>query len=440
MTSAAAPMGHLEQELLNDIPVWLLKLRDEARQRFASQGYPTTRNEEWKYTNVAPITRVRFQPGSPKPGMRLAALAKEFTSSVDAASLVFINGHYHPELSSVGHLDSSAVPSGVRAESLRKAIQQGDTGITKHFGRTNTAQTPFAELNTASFEDGAFIYVPSGIVVQKPIHLVFLSGSEDTPSISHPRNLIVVGEGSQASFIETYAGSDGDQYFSNAVTEIVAEAGSIIDHYKFQREGLRGYHIAALLFQQGRNSTIVNHSFSFGGALVRNDVNAVLSEGAEATLNGLYVASGKQHIDNHTAISHAKPHAASHELYKGVLNGHASAVFNGKVIVEKDAQKTDAKQTNRNLLLSGDAVINTKPELQIYADDVRCTHGATIGQLDENALFYLRARGIDVEDARRILVHAFAREIIDRVKLNDLRAVLDEELDKRLRTETSEAV
>jgi Fe-S cluster assembly protein SufD len=249
----------------------------------------------------------------------------------------------------------------------------------------------------------------------------------------------VIGARTQASLIETYAGPDDAVYFTNAVTEIVAQEDSVLHHHKVQREGIRAFHIANLFFHQARNGTATSHSISFGGALVRNDVTSVLSEGAECTLNGLYLAEGKQHVDNHTAIDHAKPHAASHELYKGILNGHATAVFNGKVIVEKDAQKTDAKQTNRNLLLSGDAVINTKPELQIYADDVRCTHGATIGQLEENALFYLRSRGIGKEDAQRLLVHAFAREILDRIKLKDLWAVLDQELDTRLRRDASEA-
>jgi len=435
MTTAATPGFLSEQEILNNIPVWLRKVREDARRRFATQGYPTTRNEEWKYTNVAPIAKTSFQPGEYNLDGSIIALAARLTASIEAAPVVFINGQYCAELS-----DSEGLPHGVKAGSLWEAIQQGDADVTKHFGRSaGSTQSAFADLNAAGFHDGAFVSVPAGTVLEKPIHLVFLSTAEGAPSVSHPRNLIVIGARSQASLIETYSGSEDDLYFTNAVTEIVAQEDAVLHRHKVQREGIRAFHVANLLVQQARNSTLVCHSLSFGGALVRNDVNVVLSEGAEGTLNGLYVAGGKQHVDNHTTINHAKPHAASHELYKGILNGQSSAVFNGKVIVEKDAQKTDAKQTNRNLLLSGDAVINTKPELQIYADDVRCTHGATIGQLEENALFYLRSRGIGQEEARRILVHAFAREIIDRIKLKDLCAVLEEELDKRLRTVTSEA-
>lgn len=436
MTGAAETPGLIsEQEIQRETPVWLRKVREDAQRRFAAQGYPTTRNEEWKYTNVAPIARTRFEPGEYKLDAGTISFAAKLTASIEAAPVVFINGQYCAELS-----NSDGLPQQVKTGSLWEALTQGDSEITRHFGRSGAStQSAFADLNMASFRDGAFVLVPDGLVLEKPIHLVFVSTTDASPSASHPRNLIVIGSRTQVSLIETYAGPDDGVYFTNAVTEIFAQEDSVLDHHKIQREGIRAFHVANLFFHQARNGTTTSHSISFGGALVRNDVTSVLSEGSECTLNGLYLADGKQHIDNHTAIDHAKPHAASHELYKGILNGHASAVFNGKVIVRKDAQKTDAKQTNRNLLLSGDAVINTKPELQIYADDVRCTHGATIGQLEENALFYLRSRGIGKEDAQRLLVHAFAREILDRIKLKDLCAVLDQELDRRLRTDTSEA-
>jgi Fe-S cluster assembly protein SufD len=436
MTTAAESTGLLsQQEILEDAPVWLRKVREDSRRRFAANGYPTTRDEEWKFTNVAPIARTRFQPGEYRLNGPIIALAAKLTASIDAVPVVFINGRYCAELSNADDL-----PHGVKAGSLWEVLQQGEADVTKYFGRSAKGmQSAFADLNAAAFQDGAFISIAAGLVLEKPIHLVFLSTADGEPSVSHPRNLVVIGAQTQASLIETYAGPEDDVYFTNAVTEIIAQENAVLDHHKIQREGIRAFHVANLSFQQAQNSTVVSHSFSFGGALVRNDVYIELSQGAEGTLNGLYIADGKQHVDNHTAIDHAKPHAASHELYKGILNGHASAVFNGKVIVRKDAQKTDAKQTNRNLLLSGDAVINTKPELQIYADDVRCTHGATIGQLEENALFYLRSRGIGLEDARRLLVHAFAREIIDRIKWQDVRAVLEEELDRRLRADSEAA-
>jgi Fe-S cluster assembly protein SufD len=436
MTTAAESTGLLsQQEILEDAPVWLRKVREDSRRRFAANGYPTTRDEEWKFTNVAPIARTRFQPGEYRLNGPIIALAAKLTASIDAVPVVFINGRYCAELSNADDL-----PHGVKAGSLWEVLQQGEADVTKYFGRSAKGmQSAFADLNAAAFQDGAFISIAAGLVLEKPIHLVFLSTADGEPSVSHPRNLVVIGAQTQASLIETYAGPEDDVYFTNAVTEIIAQENAVLDHHKIQREGIRAFHVANLSFQQAQNSTVVSHSFSFGGALVRNDVYIELSQGAEGTLNGLYIADGKQHVDNHTAIDHAKPHAASHELYKGILNGHASAVFNGKVIVRKDAQKTDAKQTNRNLLLSGDAVINTKPELQIYADDVRCTHGATIGQLEENALFYLRSRGIGLEDARRLLVHAFAREIIDRIKWQDVRGVLEEELDRRLRADSEAA-
>jgi Fe-S cluster assembly protein SufD len=244
--------------------------------------------------------------------------------------------------------------------------------------------------------------------------------------MSHPRNLVIAGAGSRFSLIETYACLDPataerTSYFTNAVTEIVCGEDAAVDHYKLQRDSDFAFHIATLQVQQGRGSNFRSHSLSFGGALTRNDVNAILEYGSECTLRGLYAVKGRQHVDTHTSIDHAKPHAASHELYKGVLNGQASAVFNGKIIVRSDAQKTDARQTNKNLVLSEGATINTKPELQIYADDVRCTHGATVGQLDQEAIFYLQSRGIGRESAQEILTHAFAREITGTIQLESFR-------------------
>jgi Fe-S cluster assembly protein SufD len=243
--------------------------------------------------------------------------------------------------------------------------------------------------------------------------------------------LIVAAADSQATIIETYEGSGGT-YLTNSVTEIVAGDHTVIDHYKLQTESPNAFHVATLQIQLGRDTNFRSHSLSFGGALVRNDVNAVLSEGSECTLNGLYLVNGAQHIDNHTSIDHAKPHAASHELYKGILDGKSSAVFNGKILVRKDAQKTDAKQTNKNLVLSEESVINTKPELQIHADDVRCTHGATIGQLDAEGMFYLQSRGIGKVEARNLLIVAFARDIVDRIKVEPLRDRLEKLLLEKL--------
>ena len=414
---------------LADSPAWLRQLREQARQRFAATGYPTTRLEEWKYTNVAPLTRTQFRPGEYKLSDATVALIENLTGAVNAIPLVFINGKYCREFSS-----SEDLPAGMKVNSLTEALQNGSNQLQRYLAQDLEQAPAFTAFNTASFEDGAFVEIPPGLVLEQPVHLVFVSASDGSPSVSHPRNLLVVGDLAQVSIVETYAGVEGDVYFTNTVTRIIAGESSAIHHYKIQRESSRGFHIATLEVDQSRQSSVTCHSFSFGGALVRNDVNLRLATGAEGILNGLYLAGGEQHVDNHTLIDHAEPHAASRELYKGILDGHAGAVFNGKVIVRKDAQKTDAKQTNRNLLLSEEAVINTKPELQIYADDVRCTHGATIGQLEENALFYLRSRGIGEVEARQLLIQAFAQEIISQTKPDDLREDLERQLSAKLKT------
>jgi Fe-S cluster assembly protein SufD len=266
--------------------------------------------------------------------------------------------------------------------------------------------------------------------VVQPIEINHVvSGQAGSLPHAHPRTLIVVAPGAQCTIVETYKGEG--HYFTNAVTEIVAGDGAVIDHYKVQLESPEAFHVATMQVALGRSTNFTTHNISLGGALVRNDIGATLSEGAEATVNGLYLVNGTQHVDNHTVIDHAKPHGSSHELYKGILDGHASAVFNGRIIVRKDAQKTDSKQTNKNLVLSDDAVIDTKPELQIFADDVRCTHGATIGQLDAESLFYLQSRGIGKAQARSLLTQAFAQDIIDRIKIPELRNQLEKVLSEK---------
>jgi Fe-S cluster assembly protein SufD len=372
------------------------RIREEARQRFGDLGFPTTHDEDWRFTSVAPIARTQFEPcgAGPRP----------------AAA-------------------SQAAPPGVEISKLSEAPPEL---IEAHLARYASYQTnAFVALNTANFQDGLLIRIPKGAVIEEPIELIIQSSANGHPTVSHPRILILAGADSQATIIESYTGNGG-AYFTNPVTEIVAGDHAVIDHYKLQTEGARAFHVSTLQVQVGRDTNFRSHSLSFGGALVRNDVNAVLSEGCECTLNGLYLAAGEQHIDNHTSIDHAKPHAASHELYKGILEGHSRAVFNGKILVRKDAQKTDAKQTNKNLVLSEDAVIDTKPELQILADDVRCTHGATIGQLDPEAIFYLQSRGIGLADARNLLIFAFARDIVDRIKVVPLRERLERILLEKL--------
>ncbi len=402
----------------------ITSIRQDAARRFAELGFPTTRDEEWRFTNVSSIAKTQFSPAPAGLNEEEAELLDQHLFPNEGSPrLVFINGRYLRELS------DWELPKGIRATPLREANGAVDAHLARYAAYQDRA---FVALNTANFEAGACIEIPKGAVVEEPIHLVFFATGGDVPVISHPRSLVVIGPGSQATVVESYLGH-GAKYFTNAVTEIVAGDHSVVDHYKLQEEDERSSHVATLQVQIGRDANFSTHSISLGGGgLVRNDINAVLAEGSEATVNGLYLVSGSQHIDNHTAIDHAKPHGASHELYKGILGGTSTAVFNGKIIVHQGAQKTDAKQTNRNLVLSENATIHTKPELQIHANDVRCTHGATIGQLDQEAIFYLQSRGIAKEQARDLLMHAFARDIIDRVKVGSLRARLEQILLERL--------
>src|ERR1019366_3855059 len=345
-------------------PAWMQSLRDAAFARFAELGFPTTHNEEWRFTNVSAIARTAFTPGAPD------------------ALLVY------PE--SVKKL----APADAEAHLARHAAFD---------------QNPFVALNTAFLGKVTVLEIPRNAVIEQPIEITY----EGTDGVAaHPRTLILVGANAQCTIVETYKGAG--TYFTNAVTEIVVGDRAVVDHYKVQQESIDAYHIATLKATLGRSA-----------ALVRNDVNATLSEGSDATLNGLYIVNGTQHVDNHTLIDHTMPHGTSHELYKGILDGKAHAVFNGKIIVRKDAQKTDSKQTNKNLVLSDDAVVDTKPELQIFADDVRCTHGATIGQLDAEALFYLQSRGIGKSQARSLLTYAFAQDVVDRIKVPSLRDSLE---------------
>jgi len=409
---------------------WVHELRTAAVARFAELGFPATRHEEWKYTAVTPIAKVPFtRVGHEGPALLSGALEHLNFGLSEGARLVFVNGHYSREFSSL-----RALPGGVRVGSLAAALTADSEGIKPHLARyARYEDHAFVALNTAFIEDGAFLYVSAGEVVGDPIHLLFISTAPGTASASYPRNLIVAGNNSQATIVETYVGADQAVYFTNAVTEVVVGENAAVDHYTLQRESEEAFHVATLQVHQARNSTFVSHSIALGGALVRNDANVVLDgEGGDCTLDGLYMATGQQHVDNHTRIDHARPHGLSRQLYKGILGGQARGVFNGKIVVHPAAPKTDARQTNKNLLLSGDALIDTKPQLEINNNDVKCTHGSTIGRLDEESIFYLRSRGIGVEMARTLLTHAFASEIISRIKVEPLRASLENLVGTRL--------
>ncbi|HSE88719.1 MAG TPA: Fe-S cluster assembly protein SufD [Candidatus Binatia bacterium] len=410
-------------------PGWLRKIREAGIASFEKLGFPTARNEDWKYTSVGLLAKTVFERGE-YSGNDIKAVAADAIRALSFADsvynrLVFVNGVSSPELSGLHRL-----PAAARVESLANALRHDDDILQAHLSRyVRYQEHSFVALNTAFIDDGALVLIPKGAVVEEPIYLVFVSTGQSGPVVSHPRNLIVAREGSQARIVEIHIGAGSGSYFANAVTEIFGGEGASIDHYLLQREGDEGIHIGTLEAQLSRQCNFSANSITLAGSLVRNDVHVVLNgEGSECSLNGLYLVDGKQHVDNHTEIEHCMPRAKSQELYKGILSGSARGVFNGKILVHKDAQKSDARQTNKNLVLSENAVINTKPQLEIHADDVKCSHGSTVGQLDRDALFYLRSRGIGSVEAQSLLCYAFASEVVNRVKVATMRAQLDDYL------------
>ena len=394
-------------------PDWLQPVRTAARERFAALGFPTTHDEEWKYTSVEPIVKTPFAPGACRDDGAADAIARFGLDTLAENRLVFIDGRFFPRLSRVEGLSAAVI-----AGSLAAAMSKQRKFIEPHWTHYADYRTQaFVALNTALAEDGAFVYVPASAQLAAPIHLLFIAGARDEAADGHPRSLIVLERGAQATIIESYAGIDGEPYWTNGVTEIILGDNAVLDHYKIQMENERAFHIATSQACLGRDAVLVSHSFSLGAALARHDVNAAFAgEGGDCTLNGLYVTAGRQHVDNHTRIDHGKPRCTSRELYKGIMGGKSRGVFNGKIYVHEHAEKTDSRQTNRNLLLSEEAWVDTKPQLEIYNNDVKCSHGSTIGQLDENALFFLRARGLDLRAAIGLLTQGFANDITGRVK------------------------
>jgi len=420
----AAEFALAARERARRDPPWLRLLREAALQRFRELGFPTLDDEEWKYTNMAPIARTPFRAAN---GAALGGLTSDHLDgltlgAMECTHLVFVNGRFAPGLSRL-----RPVPDGVRIGSLASELEKDPGLLEPYLGRhARFEEQAFVALNTAFLGDGAFVHLPRRKVLKEPVHLIYVTAGNGSPAVTHPRNLVVAEEGSQVAVVGSFVSLADSAYFTNAVTEVVAGDGAVVEHCKLQRESEKAYHVATLQAHLSRSAHFASHAISLGGALARNDINAVLdAEGIECILNGLYLTQGSQHIDNHTFLDHAKPHCSSREYYKGVLSGRSHGVFNGKILVRKDAQKTDAKQTNKNLLISEEALVDTKPQLEIHADDVRCTHGATIGQLDEDALFYLRSRGLGQEDARSLLIHAFATDLIERIPVLPVRTGLE---------------
>jgi Fe-S cluster assembly protein SufD len=406
-------------------PAWLRERRNLAFERFTQAGFPTPRHEEYKYTNLAPIARGEFRLAASSDAKVPAGTVERLALGLVGPRLVFVDGRFRADLSEPGSL-----PGGVRVESLAAVAASNPSLVEEHLTRhADPDNHALTALNTAFFQDGAFVRIPDRSVVTEPIHLLFLSTAAEPNRVTHPRLLIEAGSQSEASIIESYYGLGGSVYWTNSVVEVLAGENSHIELYKIQHEELQAIHTGLIELIAGRNTTITTHSLSFGGALVRNDINVLLNdEGSHCDLNGLYAVNGAQHVDHHTLIDHAKPHCTSHQLYKGVLDGRSTGVFNGKIIVRADAQKTDAIQNNKNLLLSREAEVNTKPQLQIDANDVRCTHGATVGQLDKESMFYLQSRGINRKEARNLLTYAFAADILERIRIEPIRDHFEAEL------------
>lgn len=401
-----------EREVGGITPVWVQQLRHAAIARFTEMGFPTTQEEAWRHTSVASLSESPFPLARHFCAIPRAEL-EPVTSWMGAGSrLVFVNGFF-----SSLHSSLLSLPHGMKAGSLAGALGDDSSLLESHLGRYARGEDhPFVALNTAFLNDGAVVSIPPNTVVEEPLHLLFVSRPNGRATMSHPRTVIVAGPHSRATIVESYLGLPEDLYLTNAVTEVVLAENAVLDHYVLQQESTAAFHFLTLAVHQDRHSTFTSHSLATGGAFARSEINCELAdEGITCILRGVGAVAGRQHLDTQTQIDHAKTYGTSQQLYKGILSGHASGVFNGKILVRQDAQKTDARQTNNNLLLSEDAVIHTKPQLEIFADDVKCAHGATVGRLDEEAVFYLRSRGIGLETARSLMTYAFGSETINLV-------------------------
>jgi Fe-S cluster assembly protein SufD len=412
-------------------PDWLRARRDAAISHFAEAGFPTPKDERWRFTNVDPIVRTRFAPAPAVAPAAARDAANEVAIGDPAHRLVavYVNGRFAPELSSLNGL-----PSGVTIGGLAEAVATRGDLVSRYLARYASVEAnPFAALATAFLAHGAFVFVPKNAVVDLPIQLIYVAAGGAGPTRTHLRSLIVAEAGAQISVLEQYVGVGGGPSWTNVVSEVVLGENAVVDAYRVQREADDAFHTATTQSYQARSSVLTSTAFVFGAALSRHDILATLDgEGAECTLNGLSVLRGDQHADHHTTLEHAKPHCPSWELFNGIYDDRSRGVFTGRIIVRPGAQRTDSKQTNNNLLLSASARADSQPQLEIYADDVKCTHGATLGPIDPRAMFYLQSRGVPQEAARNLLTYGFGAEILNSVSIEELRAQLDTLLHQRL--------
>lgn len=404
------------------------KIRKDAIQKFEEFDFPTIKNEEWKYTNISQILKYNFvKAGNTIISQEL--LNESLIHGLPENIIVLVNGVFNNELTKL-----LPQAKGVTVDSFSNVLKDNPGFIAEYFSKYAKIENGFVALNTAFAQDGVVINIPDNKIIEDPIHILNFTGSRNEHILAQPRNLIVLGKGSQVKLVESYHSIGEEANLTNVVTEIISGEGSYLELYKIQDENPVSFHVNMTQVEQKRNSNFTTYTVSLGGALTRNDLNTELDdENAQANLYGLYIIDGAQHVDNHTLIDHAKPRCESREMYKGVLNGKSRGVFNGKVFVRKDAQKTNAYQSNKAILLSKDALIDTKPQLEIYADDVKCSHGAAIGQLDDESVFYLRSRGIGEQQARAVLIRAFANDVFDEIKLEPLHEHLNNLVFKKLK-------
>lgn len=404
------------------------EIRKDALSKFSSMNIPTVKDEEWKYTNISPVIKHNFNIVPPKTDVAPEIIGKFLFDKLEHHLLVFVNGEFRKDLSRLNEL-----PKDIEVGSLAVAIKNNHPALLKHFGKyAEDSNNLFTALNSAFTKDGAFILVPKGKIVEDPIHIIFLNIAGEEKFITQPRNLFIAEDNSQVTVIEHYASDSDGIYLNNTVTEIYVGENAVVDHIKLQEESLKSFHIGRMEVDQERNSAFSSHLISTGAEFSRNEFTTRFNgQGGESMLNGLFMIKDEQFFDAHTMIDHAMPNCNSHEHYKGILQDKARGVFNGKVMVRPDAQKTNAFQENNSILLSDDAVMNSKPQLEIFADDVKCSHGATVGKLDEEAKFYLKSRGIGEESATAMLIHAFASDVIKTIKIEPLREYLEEIITKR---------
>jgi Fe-S cluster assembly protein SufD len=412
-----------QQRRAADAPAWLAARREHAMARFEALGFPTTKNEDWHYTSLTRLADAAFEPMAPPSGAVTAADVVDYSFGASWPTVVFVNGRFSSTLSSL-----QGVPDGVRVLRLASAVLEEPTLLERYLTRIASIEDhALTALNTAFLHDGVVVHVSAGANATVPIHVLHVTDPAGAGGVTHARTLIVIEPNAMATVLEQYVGPVGTEYFTNAVTEVSVADGATLNHHSLQREGDGAFHVGTVDVRQGRNSHYNSFSFATGGALARSNIYTVLGgEGCGCTLNGLYMLDGTQHGDHQTRIEHVEPNCFSREIYKGILDGESHGVFNGKVYVHPAAQKTDGKQTNNTLLLSERAKIDTKPQLEIFADDVKCTHGATIGRIDELALFYMKSRGIGQETARKLLTYAFAAEVLETIELEPVRDGLEQ--------------